>query len=394
MTETPIWEQDAAAEEQQRLVDDILIRLGRSSTPLRYQYQLNESRRYLVENLIEEGSISVIYGLPKRGKTFVAVSLALNLIKGKSWLGNEIKYASNVLYVAYEDPEFIKMRFQALNKACFGNHEIGSDQLNIISHPPDIFTNHFVAALEQYFYEKTIVETTHHVLIIDTLALAMAGIGDENNSGTMDQVIDYFRRIKAIGISIIFIHHSGKDPSKGLRGHNSLEAAIDNGFLIEKKPNISQVIVKQTHCRNGPADQRFILDLRTEFLKDESDIRDLGFSVPYLVFAEDRQADEEKPNSFKGPELVLLRSLQNLLNESPIDVQTLLELPNSTIAVTSTDLEEQCREAGISPNGKSKSAHKKAFIRAKDGLLEKQVIIERQGFIWPNIKPVTIGDKS
>ena len=42
MTETPIWEQDAAAEEQQRLVDDILIRLGRSSTPLRYQYQLNK----------------------------------------------------------------------------------------------------------------------------------------------------------------------------------------------------------------------------------------------------------------------------------------------------------------------------------------------------------------
>lgn len=87
-------------------------------------------------------------------------------------------------------------------------------------------------------------------------------------------------------------------------------------------------------------------------------------------------------------------SLKYLLNESPIDVQTLLELPNSTLAVSSPDLEEYCRRAGISPNGKSKSAQKKAFILAKDDLLEKQLIIERQGFIWPNSKPLTNDDKS
>ena len=43
------------------------------------------------------------------------------------------------------------MRFKALNKACFGDDEFGSDQLNIISRPPDIFTDHFVKAVEQYF---------------------------------------------------------------------------------------------------------------------------------------------------------------------------------------------------------------------------------------------------
>jgi hypothetical protein len=107
-----------------------------------------------------------------------------------------------------------------------------------------------------------------------------------------------------------------------------------------------------------------------------------------------RQADEGKPTSFKGPELLLLKSLRCLLSDSAIDVQTLLGLPNSTLAVSSPDLEEYCRNAGISPNGKSKSAHKKAFERAKDDLLEKQLIIERQGFIWPNSKPLTNDDKS
>ena len=110
--------------------------------------------------------------------------------------------------MAYENPEFIKMRFQALNKACFGDDEFGSDQLNIISRPPDIFTDHFVNAVEQYFCKNTTVEAAFSVLIIDTLALAMAGLGDENNSETMGQFIDHFRRIRNRQITIIFINYS------------------------------------------------------------------------------------------------------------------------------------------------------------------------------------------
>ena len=36
MTDTYIWEEDAAAEEKQRLVDDILANLGQNSTALKY----------------------------------------------------------------------------------------------------------------------------------------------------------------------------------------------------------------------------------------------------------------------------------------------------------------------------------------------------------------------
>lgn len=128
-----------------------LANLCQSSTSLKYQYHVSTFRRNLVENLIEEETISTISGQPKKGKNLAAVNLALQLIKGKSWLGNKISYTSNVLYVAYEDPEFIKMRFQALNKECFGDDEFGSDQLNVIYQPPDIFTDHFVKAVEQYF---------------------------------------------------------------------------------------------------------------------------------------------------------------------------------------------------------------------------------------------------
>ena len=86
----------------------------------------------------------------------------------------------------------------------------------------------------------------------------MAELGDENNSETMGQFIDHFRRIRNRQITIIFINYSGKYASKELRGHNSLKVAIDNWFLIEKKANTDEVTVKQKHCRNGLADQKFI----------------------------------------------------------------------------------------------------------------------------------------
>ena len=112
MTDTYICEEDAAAEEQQRLVDDILANLGQSYTSLKYQFHVSTFRRNLVENLIEEETFSTISGQPKKGKNLAAVNLALQLIKGKSWLGNKIKYSSNVLYMAYEDPEFMKRDFR------------------------------------------------------------------------------------------------------------------------------------------------------------------------------------------------------------------------------------------------------------------------------------------
>ena len=70
------------------------------------------------------------------------------------------------------------------------------------------------------------------LLVIDTLSRAMAG-GDENSSTDMAQFVANVDRIRdATKSHVLVIHHTGKDKTKGARGHSSLRAAADTELEV------------------------------------------------------------------------------------------------------------------------------------------------------------------
>jgi putative DNA primase/helicase len=72
------------------------------------------------------------------------------------------------------------------------------------------------------------------LLIIDTLNRASGG-ADENSSKDMGEIIDAAKGLKAkLGGTVLLIHHSGKDATKGLRGHSSLHAALDAAVEVRR----------------------------------------------------------------------------------------------------------------------------------------------------------------
>ena len=57
----------------------------------------------IVEGLLHAGSLSLIYGPPKSGKSFLATDLGLSIAAGDAdWMGHEIVRPGPVLYVACE----------------------------------------------------------------------------------------------------------------------------------------------------------------------------------------------------------------------------------------------------------------------------------------------------
>lgn len=65
------------------------------------------------------------------------------------------------------------------------------------------------------------------VVVIDTLNRAAPGL-DENSSQDMGRILEGLRELQAaISGLVLMIHHPGKDPAKGMRGHSSLFAALD-----------------------------------------------------------------------------------------------------------------------------------------------------------------------
>src|SRR6516225_11927406 len=74
------------------------------------------------------------------------------------------------------------------------------------------------------------------LLILDTLARCF-GAGDENSTGDMGVFIASLDRLRADfpQLTILIVHHSGKDDTKGARGSTALKGAADAVMHLTKK---------------------------------------------------------------------------------------------------------------------------------------------------------------
>jgi hypothetical protein len=72
------------------------------------------------------------------------------------------------------------------------------------------------------------------VLCLDTLNRA-APTADENSSRDMGEILEAAKRLQAAtGGLVVLVHHTGKDSSRGLRGHSSLFAAMDAAVEVSR----------------------------------------------------------------------------------------------------------------------------------------------------------------
>jgi hypothetical protein len=80
--------------------------------------------------------------------------------------------------------------------------------------------------------ERTGIEL--RLVQIDTLARAFGG-GNENDSQDMGAFIHNAGRLqRKLNCALMVLHHSGKDATKGLRGHSSLLGAVDTQLELQK----------------------------------------------------------------------------------------------------------------------------------------------------------------
>ena len=141
-------------------------------------------------------------------------------------------------------------------------------------------------------------------LFIDTLSRALAG-GNENDPEDMGALIAGVDALRlATGATIILIHHTGKDESRGARGHSSLKAAMDTEIEVSKTGNVHVATV--TKQRDLPAGARFAFELQVVELGRDAD----GDPVTTCIVC----ALDQPPSNRKAPagknQAALLAALQ------------------------------------------------------------------------------------
>ena len=182
---------------------------------------------WLVDGIVPSQGVAAIYGESGCGKTFLALDLAASISQGKSnWFGFDIEQR-DVVYMALEGEGGIANRLEAWElengqEASKLNTLLGNFNLNSKN---DVDT---------YLQLIDGVVGKGAVTFIDTLSQASPGT-EENNSKDIGILLNAAKQIAAQteGV-VIIIHHSGKDTSKGLRGHSSMNAAMDLCIEVKK----------------------------------------------------------------------------------------------------------------------------------------------------------------
>ena len=183
---------------------------------------------WLVKDVIRQQSTVLVYGKTGTYKTFLVLDLFASLVVGRSWLGHEVKSQGPVLYIAAEGVETITERLDAWGQQT--GLSVPSDQFQVMTTPAQLNDPEQVMQLMLWiaWHEPVAVA-------IDTLSKSMGPGTDENSNSDMTAVLSAaVDQMKALGITVVLIHHPGHEHLQRARGASALHIGVDTSIRVEK----------------------------------------------------------------------------------------------------------------------------------------------------------------
>lgn len=213
-----------------------------------------------VQNYLGEGQMSVVYGESNCGKTFFMTDMAFHVALGKRWRDLRVE-RGGVIYVALEGSYGLRNRITAF-KHEYPEAKDGMPLAMITSQIDFMNPDGNIAEFIDVIMELREKLGSVRLVVIDTLARAMAG-GDENSGQDMGMLVRHGDLIRAAtGAHVCFVHHSGKDKALGARGHSSLRAAIDTEIEVSREDGAAYSMVRTVKQREMEAAEPIYFGLK------------------------------------------------------------------------------------------------------------------------------------
>jgi len=228
---------------------------------LRDAFAPREPLTWIVEGLVSAGSLSIWYGAPGTLKSMLLSDMAVSVAAGYRWLTKTaqpltglITHPGAVMWLDFDNGQRrTHERFAALARA---RNLPDSIPLYYYSMPQPILAAGETESIRAL--AARIVDRDVRLVVIDNL-LAISG-GVDENSADMQTPMSALRWLAETGTAIIVIHHQRKTngfntrAGETLRGHGSIEAALDVSLLLTR--DAETVTATATKTR-GPSIQPF-----------------------------------------------------------------------------------------------------------------------------------------
>lgn len=226
---------------------------------------------WLIEGLIPQHGLVLLYGRPGEHKTFIAVDGGLRVAYGLDWHGRAVKRVG-VLYIAGEGRFGIGQRIKGWRK----KHGLSGVDAPFKLLPVAV---HMLDPANVEKLKRTIDQVREEVdfeigmVVIDTVSRAIPG-QDENSQEAMSLFVDACAEIQNhCGGVVIGIHHSGKDADRGMRGSTVLLGGCDTAIRVAKEEDHTVLSVEKQKDGEEIEDVHFtmeVVDITSGLGKEQS----------------------------------------------------------------------------------------------------------------------------
>lgn len=240
---------------------------------------------YVIKGLIPAHSLCSIYGASGSYKSFLAGAWACHISMGREWAGHRVVCGS-VMYVVGEGGIGVPRRIRAWEIV----NRLETKNLYLVNTPvfpaAPMDVNEMVIAARQVESETG---QPVRLIILDTLARCFGG-SDENDARDMGAFVRGCDEIKKLtGASILVVHHSGKDVSKGARGSSAFRASLDAEFMIRREGKGDALVMTCTKMKDAEEPEEKAYDLRVVEIFTDAD----GEVVTSLVVQDKPRAPKD-----------------------------------------------------------------------------------------------------
>ena len=262
--------------------------------------------RWVVRGVIPAEGLGALYGASGSGKSFLILDMGCAVAAGDDyWFGHRITQVP-VTYVCLEGEAGMGKRVKAWS--LYFKRPV-PDALKFITQSFDLLSGDISELAKAVIAARG----GAGLVIIDTLSRAAPG-ADENSSVDMGKIIAAAKKLQnLIGGLVLLVHHTGKDVTKGLRGHSSLYAALDSAIEVIKTDIRCEWNVAKCKDDVTGSTHPFKLELVQVGFNDEGN----EITSCVTLFDDSNKAIQRKKNTLGSNQSIALNVLKDLLHNSP-----------------------------------------------------------------------------
>lgn len=244
-----------------------------------------EPIQWLIEDVLDRGTLAALVAQPSRFKSFVALSMACSISTGTPWMGRPTTQGPVVL-LAGEGLQGIKSR----TRAWFDHHGIdeATSQLMItkgtFAAQDETQMGCYISSVEEVL-KTNAVSQSPSLIIVDTYSRYAASLDENSASETAGMIAQLNRLQSRFGATVLVVHHVSKATGDA-RGSSAFVGALDWQYSLERNGDEAQA--------SSPIDMR---DLRVKLKLTKSKDHG-GIDPPTLGCHGGRRAPQRR---CKGP---------------------------------------------------------------------------------------------